>query len=273
MADLFDFAVITIFAREFLEGSIILGEYRTIIQRGGPDMLEDGVTQAQALKAINMAAWVAIAAALVMIAAIAIPLWALSRNFDDSTSKIIEGVSKMVAGVCLLQLSLKLPKFLGVYGSTKQKKAPSINAKECKHKDTGESTLSRSRSSDAAENEGDAKTQSGESGVHTQITSSTENCPEDASGQSSLPAELNVPTGSSESEDLGTKLSLRNMRFNVAWNIWREGTYSGLCLNGACCQGPVSSIGFHSLSGSLVLHGSCGVWRILNTFLLERRRP
>jgi hypothetical protein len=221
MAELFDFAVITIFAREFLEGSIILGEYRTIIQRGGQDMLEDGVTQARALRAINMAAWVAIATALVMIAAIAIPLWALSRNFDDSTSKIIEGISKMVAGVCLLQLSLKLPKFLGVYGSTKHAKASPKGTRVCKHKDTDGTAVSRSPSSDVAENEGDAKTQAG----NTQVTLSTVENPEDASRQSQLPSELKAPADESIREEIGTKLSLRNMRFNVAWNIWREGTY------------------------------------------------
>ena len=118
--DLFDFAVITIFAREFLEGSIIIGEYRTIIIRGD-SILESGVTRACSLREVWVSALLAVALALVVIAAIAIPLSILSHSFDDSTSKIIEGASKIVAGICLLQLSLKLPKFLGVYGSKNKK--------------------------------------------------------------------------------------------------------------------------------------------------------
>lgn len=222
MSSLFDFAVITIFAREFLEGSIILCEYRTIIKRGGPALLEDGVTEAHALRAIHTAAWVAVALALLVIAAIAIPLSVLSRNFDDKTSKIIEGVSKMVAGICLLQLSLKLPKFLGVYGSTKpKKKAPTKSKKKApiKAKETG-STVSRSNSDGTTD--ADTKTQVGDmSGVHTQVTSSS-TLNEDFSLQTPTPVLEHVVTADLEDE-YSEKLSLRNMRFNVAWNIWREG--------------------------------------------------
>jgi hypothetical protein len=55
MADLFDFAVITIFAREFLEGSIIIGEYRTFIIRGS-DALAPGLTRNRALSEVTLAA-------------------------------------------------------------------------------------------------------------------------------------------------------------------------------------------------------------------------
>lgn len=147
---LFEFAVITIFAREFLEGTIIVGEYRTIILRGD-SILETGVTRDGALREVTVSALIAVALALVIIAAIAIPLSILSNSFDDSTSKIIEGLSKIVAGICLLQLSLKLPKFLGVYGSKKKK-----------NEENGE----------------------------LETTTST--------------------------------LTLRSIRFNVIWNIWRE---------------------------------------------------
>jgi len=147
---LFDFAVTTIFAREFLEGAIIIGEYRTIVlqqrpqsnneEEEAPADLEENVAdgdelessnekkrnltedQREKLRLIWISALVATALALVVIAAIAIPLAILSSNFDNSTSKIIEGVSKIVAGICLLQLSLKIPKFLGLYLSCKPKK-------------------------------------------------------------------------------------------------------------------------------------------------------
>ncbi|GAX21736.1 hypothetical protein FisN_31Lh021 [Fistulifera solaris] len=122
MSSLFDFAVTTIFAREFLEGSIIIGEYRTIVLRGGTEQtLAPGLLPEDALAAITLAALVATGLALLVIAAIAIPLAVLSNEFDSTTSNIIEGVSKIVAGISLLQLSLKLPKFLGLYGSTKKR--------------------------------------------------------------------------------------------------------------------------------------------------------
>mmetsp|Transcript_20520 Transcript_20520/g.38925 ORF Transcript_20520/g.38925 Transcript_20520/m.38925 type:complete len:352 (+) Transcript_20520:110-1165(+) len=156
--DLFDFAVITIFAREFLEGTIIIGEYRTIILRGD-SILERGVTRNGALREVTLSALIATALALIVIAAIAIPLSILSHSFDETTSKIIEGASKIVAGICLLQLSLKLPKFLGVYGSSKKKK--------------GDET-------------------------------------DDESGYSTL--------------------TLRSIRFNVIWNIWREVAECGVFL-------------------------------------------
>eukprot|EP00542_Grammatophora_oceanica_P008273 CAMPEP_0194065562 /NCGR_PEP_ID=MMETSP0009_2-20130614/85535_1 /TAXON_ID=210454 /ORGANISM="Grammatophora oceanica, Strain CCMP 410" /LENGTH=384 /DNA_ID=CAMNT_0038718421 /DNA_START=220 /DNA_END=1374 /DNA_ORIENTATION=- len=117
-----DFAVVTIFAREFLEGTIIIGEYRTIIFRcdhwPNPEF-----TQKDALKTILWASVIAVVSALVVIAAVAIPLAILSKDFDDRTSKTIEGVSKIVAAVCLLQLSLKLPKWLGVYARKRKKKS------------------------------------------------------------------------------------------------------------------------------------------------------
>ena len=153
---LFDFAVTTIFAREFLEGSIIIGEYRTIILRSERS-LAPGVEKEQALRSITTASLVAVLLALVVIAAIAIPLAVLSNSFDSTTSNIIEGISKIVAAISLMQLSLKLPKWLGVYGSMKKKKGVSEH-----------------------------------------------------NGQDGL--------------------TLRSIRFNVAWNIWREVAECGVFL-------------------------------------------
>lgn len=117
MVQLIDFAVITIFAREMLEGTLIIGEFRTIIFRAGGALGEDG--RNKLLSSINWAALWATIVAVLICAAVAIPLAVLSMDFDTRTSTIIEGVSKLVAAVCILQLSLKLPKWLGIYKSHK----------------------------------------------------------------------------------------------------------------------------------------------------------
>lgn len=158
---LFDFAVITIFARETLEGGIIIGEYRTVIMRTSWENAP--ITQKQALRAVTVSALLAALVALVVCAAIAIPLAILSKNFNPDTAKVIEGVSKIVAAICLLQLSLKMPKFFGLYYSKSQ----------VKKIENGE-TLD-----DTVESQG---------------------------------------------------MSLRSIRFNVAWNIWREVAECGVFL-------------------------------------------
>jgi high-affinity iron transporter len=161
MSSLIDFGIVTIFAREVLEGGIIIAEYRTVISR--TDWSNADITQRQALRAVTMSAIMATVVAIFVCAAIAIPLAVLSRDFDDSTAMIIEGVSKIVAAICLLQLSLKMPKFFGLYYSKAQLK----------------------------------KIKAGES-----------------------------IDGSLES----TGISLRSIRFNVAWNIWREVAECGVFL-------------------------------------------
>lgn len=118
MSEFFDFAVTTIFAREVLEGAIIIGQYRTIILRG--EQLPRHATKDQALRAVTTVAIFATAFAILVCAAVAIPLAILSNEFNDRTSKIIEGISKIVAAICILQLSLKFPKWLGVYASKKK---------------------------------------------------------------------------------------------------------------------------------------------------------
>lgn len=117
MSDLIDIAIMTIFAREMLEGTVIMGQYRTVIKRS-PEW-EDPERQKEGLKAVNMAALFACVLALVTIVIVAIPLALLSKNLDPRVVEFIEGVSKLVAAICVLQLSLKIPKFLGVYPSKK----------------------------------------------------------------------------------------------------------------------------------------------------------
>jgi len=158
---LLDFAVITIFARETLEGGIIIGEYRTVIMRTNWE--NASITQKTALRAVTVSALLAALIAVVVCAAIAIPLPILSKDFDPSTAKIVEGASKIVAAICLLQLSLKMPKFFGLYYSKAQVK----------------------------------KIEKGEALDKTM----------DSQG-----------------------MSLRSIRFNVAWNIWREVAECGVFL-------------------------------------------
>lgn len=187
MSNLVDFAVITIFAREVLEGAIIIGEYRTIILRG--NSLQPGITKEEALREVTLSALFATAFALLVIAAVAIPLAVLSSSFDPSTSKIIEAVSKIVAALSLLQLSLKLPKWLGVYGSRKKKKTK------------------KTKEEPVVEQEDEEQQQDVEN------------------NNEAVPQEEKEPT---EEEHDG--LSKRSIRFNVAWNIWREVAECGVFL-------------------------------------------
>lgn len=99
-----------------------------------------------------MAALMASIVAIVVCACVAIPLAVLSKELDETTAIIVEGLSKLVDAICVLQLSLKIPKFLGVYAS-----------------------------------------KNGEDGVTV-------------------------------------GLSLKSIRFNVAWNVWREVSECGIFL-------------------------------------------
>jgi ABC-type Fe3+ transport system permease subunit len=103
------FAVCTIFAREgVLEASVIIINYRTLINH--KETWREGMSKNDALRAVNVATIVASVVAIAVITCVALPLGILSRSFDKQVSLIIEGVSKIVAAVCILQLSLKMPK-------------------------------------------------------------------------------------------------------------------------------------------------------------------
>lgn len=115
---LWDGAVMTIFAREVLEGLVIIGQYRTVVQRS-PEWNETPEKQKEGLKAISVAAGLASLVAIIMIICVAVPLGVLSKEFDEKVGDVIEGVSKVVAAICIMILSLKIPKFLGVYASKK----------------------------------------------------------------------------------------------------------------------------------------------------------
>jgi high-affinity iron transporter len=109
---LFNVAIATIFAREFLEGAIIIGNYRTVINKN--DSWDDE-KKAGALKEVTRSATFATVVAILVVLALAIPLAVLSKDLNGDTIEIIEGVSKIVASVCILQLSVKIPVWLGLY--------------------------------------------------------------------------------------------------------------------------------------------------------------
>jgi len=115
VAPLVDVAIATIFAREILEGCIIIGQYRTVIKRS-PDF-QDEARQKTALRAVTMATLWASLVAVIMAGSITVGLYFAGKGFSNDTAEIIEGVSKLVAAVCVLQLSAKVPKWLGLYAN------------------------------------------------------------------------------------------------------------------------------------------------------------
>lgn len=200
MTDLLDFAIITIFAREVLEGGIIIGEYRTVILRS--DWRTPDFTQQDALRAVTLSAIFSAAFAVVVIIAILIPLFILSREFNQKTAILIEGASKIVAAICILQLSLKMPKFFGLYYSKSQVE----------------------------------KLKKGELVEENQIVG----------------------------------LSLRSIRFNVAWNIWREVAECGVFLIPSFLSGEIKNIPLSAVTGCVVGGAICfGIYyanhRVKNT--------
>ena len=72
---------------------------------------------------MTLSAAFAAALAVLVVVAVAIPLAVLSHEFDEETAEIIEGISKVVAAICIVQLSTKMPKWLGFY---KNKKAGKV---------------------------------------------------------------------------------------------------------------------------------------------------
>lgn len=117
-APLVDIAIATIFAREILEGAIIIGQYRTVIYKS-PEF-QDPDEQKAALRAVTLSACWASLVAVILAASVTIGLYFAGKDFDNYTAEIIEGVSKLVAAICVLQLSAKVPKWLGIYANKKE---------------------------------------------------------------------------------------------------------------------------------------------------------
>lgn len=114
MTALFSVPISSIFTREMLEAGIIVGQYRQVVLRNVEMTKEE---KDRALKNIWWSAGIAVILALVVVAALAIPLIILGDELNDQVVEIIEGVSKIVASLCIAQLSLKIPTWLGVYPS------------------------------------------------------------------------------------------------------------------------------------------------------------
>jgi len=118
MTVVFDIGIATIFTREFLEAAVVVGSFRNIILKS--EEYQDEKKRIEGLRAVWKATIFATCLAFVVCIAVTIPLAVLSRKLDDRVVEIIEGVSKIVAAIAILQLSLKLPKWLGVYVSKKK---------------------------------------------------------------------------------------------------------------------------------------------------------
>jgi len=109
--------ICVIFAREILEACVIIGNYRKVVKAqkdNAEDPWEDDKVN-KFLKIIWLAAAIAATVAAVMILALGIGLNAAGNELDDKVADIIEGISKLVAAVCIAQLSLKIPTWLGIY--------------------------------------------------------------------------------------------------------------------------------------------------------------
>jgi len=182
----FSLAVATIFAREFLEGSLIVGNYRQAILRNEDD---DDTLKKEKLRAVTISAVAASLVAVVMVCIVAIPLSLASGEFSEEATAIIEGVSKVIGAIAIMQLSLKIPVWLGFYAKV-----------------------------------------------------------------SILP--WKKPVLSHNEKDVG--ISVREIRFNVAWNIWREVAECGVFLIPFFLGKNASAIPVSALIGiviSLVLGG------------------
>lgn len=115
---IFDVAIAVIFAREFLEAFVIIGQYRRVVLR---DTQLTEAEKSTALKTIWIASLSATLAAILTILGAGIALGQLQKKIDKEVTTIIEGVSKLVASVCIAQLSFKIPKWLGLYASSQGK--------------------------------------------------------------------------------------------------------------------------------------------------------
>jgi high-affinity iron transporter len=119
MASLWDIGVAAIVARECFEGALIIGQYRSLIRKSDLKLEEKSTKY----KVVNKAAIFASLFAIVVCACVGFGLAIAGKDLDKATAEIIEGVSKIVAGLCIGQLSLKIPKWMGLYGNKKNKDA------------------------------------------------------------------------------------------------------------------------------------------------------
>ena len=105
--------IATIFAREFIEAFVIVGNYRRLVQTSA----WSDERKKQGLKTIWLASAGALTVAFIMILATAVALSQARKKVDKNTIRIIEGVSKVVAGFTIATLCVKVPKWFEAYGA------------------------------------------------------------------------------------------------------------------------------------------------------------
>lgn len=119
--------IAVIFAREFLEGSVIIGQYRNVVKA---QTEWDEARKRKSMCVIWLAALAAAVVAILFILFVGIGLHEAGNELEDEAKEIIEGVSKLVAAVCIAQLSLKMPVWLGVYPKPAKEKKLGLTLRE-----------------------------------------------------------------------------------------------------------------------------------------------
>ena len=81
------------------------------------------------------ALWASLAA-VVLAASVTVGLYFAGKDFNNYWAEIIEGVSKVIAAICVLQLSGKVPKWLGLYANKKENKDGVVEGLDTKSQHT-----------------------------------------------------------------------------------------------------------------------------------------
>ncbi len=107
----FDLGVTTIVARECLEAGLIMSNYFGLIKRS--DRTPEQKARAKKLLGISTGASVGTAA--VLITGLGIGLHYAGQELSDEVAEYVEGASKFLAAFCVGHMSVKIPKWLGLY--------------------------------------------------------------------------------------------------------------------------------------------------------------
>jgi len=115
----FDVAIAAIFARELAEAMVIIGQHLSVVSR---NVAFTEAEKRTAVRRIWIASTLAAVLAILTVLAAGIGLSQLHQEIDDGIIAIIEGVSKLVACICIGQFSLKIPKWFGIYAQSPKEK-------------------------------------------------------------------------------------------------------------------------------------------------------
>jgi high-affinity iron transporter len=112
-SELWTLSMTVIFAREFVEAFVIIGNYRRLVQTSSwsAERKQEGI------KTIWLASGGALSVAFIMILVTAVVLSQARKEVDGNTIAIIEGVSKVVASFTIATICLKIPKWFQAYGA------------------------------------------------------------------------------------------------------------------------------------------------------------